>query len=341
MGADSSVLRTKDLPPQAKPLPHIEDPHDLLGLPVPRLLRPIILVHGLAQHADTWVNFKNFLTNDPRNLYGGIYTTKDEARFLAGLKDKPGAKVFAIDLSDNLASPADVGSELHRAIGLVRACTGAQKVDVVTHSMGAVVAREALRNGEDGIDHLVMVAPPNQGAYEANIATRYERIYSRYPPDRMGAMHALRVEYGPCGGVSNEYLHGLNESWARDEKRVDATIITGVGLPTPDRFLGFAPGDGMVAARRTPLGNTPTYIVEPDKLPADHPFFRDFQEFRYNHLQIVSEPEVYAKIAEIVTSDPPPPPPAEPQQPCFWDFNPAFNRGAAPRMPQQMDLFSH
>jgi pimeloyl-ACP methyl ester carboxylesterase len=330
-------VKTRGLPEHARPLAHIEDPRDIMGLAVPKLHRPIVLVHGLAQHADTWVNLKNFLTNDPDNKYGGVYAKATEDQFLADLKDNPDAKVFALDLSDNLASPADVAGELRRAIGLICGFTGARQVDVVTHSMGALVARSALRDGESRVDHLVMVSPPNQGSYEANLGT--SPLYHRYPKD--DAMASMRVEHGPFGGVANEWLHGLNEAWESDKHRVDATIITGVGLPTPDRAwrLGTAPGDGMVTAHRAWLGDTPFFVAEPNALPAGSPFYRDFQEFRYNHLQIASEPEVFKKIGEIVTADPPPPPPPEPIQPHFWDVDPAFLREPEPTPQEQYNLF--
>lgn len=335
---EDRVVSTPGLPPHARPLPHIEDPREIMDMPVPRLLRPVILVHGLAQHADTWVNLKNFLTTDPDNKFGGLYSKKDEERFLLELREKPDSKVFALDISDNLAAPGDVAAELRRAVALICGFTGAKQVDVVTHSMGALVAREARSQGDPNIHHLVMVSPPNQGSYEANLGSG---LYARYPRNRLGAMKALRLEYGLFGGVANERLHELNQSWAKDAREGDA-IITGVGLPTPDRsWTGTSQGDGMVAAHRAWLGDTAFYVAEPNLLPAEDPNFRDFQEFRYNHLQIASEPEVYAKIGELLTSDPPPPPPPQPQEPFFWDvyddFLPKSLLKDGPK--EQMNLF--
>lgn len=335
-----AVIHTKGMPAFTKPLPHIADARDLMGMPVPKLQRPVILVHGLAQHADTFLNLKNFLTNEPSNGFGGVYSKAHEDEFLLNLKEHSDAKVFALDLSDNLASPADVACELRRMAGLIQGFTGAKQVDVVTHSMGALVAREAMHEGKLDLDHLIMVAPPNQGAYDANMACLLEHVYHRYPQDKMGAMQALRVEYSARGKVANAWLHELNQAWPQDSQGVDATIITGVGIPTTDRSWTMTnPGDGMVAAHRAVLDDTPIFLAEPNELPPGDPNYRDFQQLFYNHLQIASAPEMYAKVGEILTSDPPPPPPPEPQEPCFWDVDPSILPEPIEREPVQHSLF--
>ncbi|HXE73687.1 MAG TPA: alpha/beta fold hydrolase [Candidatus Nitrosotenuis sp.] len=322
-----------ELPADARRVAPIEDARQALEVAPPVLARPLLMIHGLAQHADTWVNMKSFLCSDPRNVWGGVYSTDREAEFLASARSRPGARVFALDLSDNLAHPRVVANEVRRAIDAICAATGAREVDVLTHSMGALVAREALRQGEDRINSLCMIAPPNHGAYEASLASGLHDvgIYDHYPESRMGAMDALRLEFGPLGGVRNEWLHGLNEHWKTSARRPRAAVITGSGIATPDRSLRFgtATGDAMVAARRAPLEGAEFYLAVPHKLPPGDANFRDFQHFRYNHLQVVSEPEIYRQVGLFLSGGgtPPPAPPGPPgPTPPATDFDNFLNQ---------------
>jgi hypothetical protein len=82
-----------------------------------------------------------------------------------------------------------------------------------------------------------------------------------------------------------------------------------------------------VAARRAQLHDTPMYVATVGDTPAGHPEFRDFQMFRYNHLQIVSEAEVYQQVGDILSRSPapePPPPPRDQEQFCFYTIESSF-----------------
>lgn len=301
---------------QPRLVPHLSSPEEAMALQAPALERPVLMIHGLAQHADTWINFKNFFTGNPANPDGGVYHVDRDAEFRARLRQAPGARVFSVDLSDNLRSPQVLGAEVRRAVTAILEGTGATEVDLVTHSMGGLVAREALRQGEDRVRNLVMIAPPTHGAMEATMASLLDdgHVYSHYPAEKMEAMNSLRLEYGPRGGVRNRWLHELNEDWKNHAGRVRGSVLAGVGLPTPDASLtGTNPGDGMVAAVNAPLEGAGFYLAQPQRLEPGHPHFRDFQNFRYNHLQIVSEPEIYKQVSELLTSAPTAPPAAPPR----------------------------
>ena len=297
------AIDLSELPPDAKRVRPIESTFESMEVKPPKLERPLLMVHGLAQHADTWATFKTHLCSRPENQWGGVFHVDKEKEFQENLKDQPEAKVFALDISDNLVAPRVVANEVRRAITAIMKATGAESVDLMTHSMGSLVTREAIRQGEQGIANLLMISPPNQGAYEATAATLLSGsgVYAHYPDAKMGAMDALRLEYDSRGKVTNEWLHGLNEFWKSDKNRPRASIITGIGIPTPDRSkTATAPGDGMVAARRAPLEGAEFHLAVPNNLPADDPNFRDFQQFRYNHLQVVSEPEIWQTAGEFL-----------------------------------------
>jgi len=280
--------------PGVEPLPSIIQPELALDLQAPTLKRPVLLVHGLAQQADTWVNMKNYLCSNPENHYGGVYRAGQEIEFYTQQMATPyDAKVFVLNVSNNLASPAETGKEVSEAISKIRGATGCGQIDVVTHSMGAFQARQALQDGEQAMANLVMISPPNQGAYGADLLLKLDKVGAgRYPEN--GALEALRAD--------GDYVAGLNQTWEEDRQRLhSATIITGAGLPTPERSWKMAAnGDGMVALDRARLDDVPLYVAGDNGLPAGDPNFRDFQMFRYNHLQIVSEAEVFQKVGHIL-----------------------------------------
>ncbi len=282
------------LGPGVEPLPAIIQPELALELKAPTLRRPVLLVHGLAQQADTWVNMKNYLCSNPENHYGGVYRPGQDIEFYTQqMANQWDGKVFILNISDNLASPAETGKEVSEALSKIRGATGCGQIDVITHSMGAFQARQALQDGEDAMANLIMISPPSQGAYGADLLLKADKIGAgRYPEN--GALEALRAD--------GDYVDGLNATWAQDSQRLhSATIITGAGLPTPDRTWKLASnGDGMVALERAQLGDTPMYVAADNGVPAGDPNFRDFQMFRYNHLQIVSEAEVYQKVGQII-----------------------------------------
>lgn len=295
------AIDLSELPADAKRVPPIESTFDSMNIEPVKLERPLLMVHGLAQHADTWATFKTHLCSDSDNKWGGVFHVDKEEEF--NKEKDPDAKVFALDVSDNLGAPRVVANEVRRAITAIMEKTGTESVDVMTHSMGSLVTREAIRQGEDAIANLLMISPPNRGAYEATAATFLgdSRVYQHYPAAKFGAMDALRLEYGPRGGVTNEWLHGLNTFWENDKERPRAAIITGIGVPTPDLSkTATSPGDGMVAARRAPLPGAEFHLAVPNKLPAGDPNFRDFQDFRYNHLQVVSEPEIWQAAGKFL-----------------------------------------
>lgn len=317
------LVELEGLPADTQRVAPIVDSREVMELPAPALQRPVLMVHGLAQKADNWAGLKNFLDGNPINVWGGVFRTCEEAEFTERLRQNPTANMFAIDISDNLAAPRAVAGEVRRAITAICRATGASQVDVVTHSMGGLVAREAVRQGEARIGKLAMLAPPSQGAFEANLAVKAfdSGAYEHYPADRMSAMRDIQLEYGMSGSVLNQWLHDLNEFWKTAPSKPDTVVITGVGMPTPDRntMPGLAQGDAMVAAKRAFLEDEPFYVALPNQLEASDPNFRDFQQFVYNHLAILNAPDVFRQVGEFLT-DQATPPPSPPPRPPVSDF---------------------
>ncbi|MEW6279715.1 MAG: alpha/beta fold hydrolase [Candidatus Eremiobacterota bacterium] len=319
------LIQKEGLPADTVQVRPILDSKQALTVAAPVLPRPVLMVHGLAQKADNWVGFKNFFTANPGNRWGGVFRIAEENQF----RPDPRANLFAIDLSDNLASPRGMAGEVRRAITAICRATGATQVDVITHSMGGLDAREAVRQGENRIGKLVMLAPPSHGAYEANIAVTASDTgaYEHYPPDRMSAMRDIQLEFGMTGSVENQWLNDLNEFWKAAPNKPATLVLTGVGLPTPDRgkLPGLSQGDGMVAARQAPLEGDRFMVALPTFLDPADANFRDFQQFWYNHLAILNAPDVFREVAEFLAGAQSPPP-APPPPPPASDFEQQLTR---------------
>lgn len=109
--------------------------------------QPIILLHGLFQSPACWLWLKFQLR---RRGFTALYTIA-----LPPWKDVEG-------LTERLAKRVD---ELRHATGL-------QKVHLIGHSMGGIIARNYLqiRGGAQKIDHCLLIASPNGGSKLAPFA---------------------------------------------------------------------------------------------------------------------------------------------------------------------------
>ena len=103
---------------------------------------PVVLVHGFDGSAASW-----------KVMVGRL---RD-----AGY---PADRIEAITF-DSHASTTAAAQELADAVAAVRARTGARRVDLVTHSLGAIVARWYLERlgGNESVDAFVSLAGVNEG----------------------------------------------------------------------------------------------------------------------------------------------------------------------------------
>ncbi len=165
-----------------------------------------------------------------------------------------------------LATLDELGARAAALLAKVSARAGGVPVDVVTHSMGGLVARASLAHGPP-VRRIVMLAPPNRGARMAAAARRLLPVHAvgwdPLAPLQPGAPDALpggeHVEIGVItGGRGHE--RGYNPLLGADNDgkvRVDEARLPGAAdfhvLPAHHTFV-MAQGpvlDATVAFLRT------------------------------------------------------------------------------------------
>jgi len=123
-------------------------------------------------------------------------------------------------------------------------CTGAEKVDVITHSMGGIVARNYIKNFENAtIRKLIMIATPNHGQLYTigNVADKLVKDgESQIPLDFI----ALSEDH--------DFMRSLNEA---DETLGDIEYYTMAGNID-------GKGDGLVHFESVPLNGSSHAVVE-------------------------------------------------------------------------------
>lgn len=78
---------------------------------------------------------------------------------------------MALDFADPKGSNRDHAQEISRAVNALLERTGAQRVDIVAHSMGGLSTRLYLEDGEAvRVRRTVFLATPHRGTYTAYLA---------------------------------------------------------------------------------------------------------------------------------------------------------------------------
>jgi pimeloyl-ACP methyl ester carboxylesterase len=262
----------------------------------------VILVHGL---------------DEPGNIWDDLAPAILDAGFPVARFDYPNDQAIA-----------DSAARLASALTRLKA-QGVARVDLVCHSMGGLVAREALTSprfyGGDAtggllrpsVRRLILVAVPNGGAPLAKlrIVTEMKERGARWLEDEDASLEDLVGSLGRDGrgqaGVDlmpgSEFLRDLN---ARPLARgVDITVIAGelspageedieqvVDLPLARALLG-SEGADWVSAQLNTLRTT----VGDGAVPLDSALLGgvdDVVTLRANHRNLLREPPLGRRIRE-------------------------------------------
>lgn len=196
---------------------------------------PLLLVHGWYPEAfdpaDTWRTMTLALTSlDPivAENYVLVYDPEHPGDPSYALKclDGDGRTLYISNYTHNpgAGTPGDIrqyAQSLRRELEVAREHRGAPAVDILTHSMGALVARAYIENEDltgnpypapyqGDVRMLIMLAPPNQGAY-------FNILY----PGWWDWTSVIQMMHG------SEFLSQLNGGTTGDPKDVEYHIIAG------------------------------------------------------------------------------------------------------------------
>jgi triacylglycerol lipase len=101
----------------------------------------------------------------------------DEAHHLEPLRARfvaagwPDSAVVALSFEDPVGSNRSHARDVRRAVARLQMGTGAERVDVVAHSMGGLAVRYYLQSGgADEVRRIVFLATPHRGTYAAYVA---------------------------------------------------------------------------------------------------------------------------------------------------------------------------
>ena len=214
---------------------------------------PIILVHGFVSNAFTWATWlrpDGYLA--PFELDG--HAVGDGFGGTEAMRTGDSTKPR--EAGNTIAQNAEILSDY---VGAVRRASGAERVDIVAHSMGGLISRhyidhlmpvEASRGvaARPAVRRLVMVGTPNGGTSCA------------IPLAASGMLAPMSYELTP------DYVRGWVNRWSDDPKGVPFTVLAGdpvsdfaamvcTGLPTDsvvavESALGSIPVHGdLIAAR--------------------------------------------------------------------------------------------
>ncbi|MGD9518817.1 MAG: alpha/beta fold hydrolase [Armatimonadota bacterium] len=193
----------------------------------------IILIHGFTlQRVGVvplyWLRYVSFWG------HGGPPISRDRCdnRFgqLPALLSAEGYNVWQFEYEGedgNTASSIETyAAYLERAVEVVKRETGAERLSMIAHSMGGVIARAYIqyRNGYESVDRLVTLGTPHFGCF----------AWGFLPDDWVAGIAKCGVQLRPY----SSFLWNLNTTFEPEEYGVDFACIAG----TP----GDSPNDGVV-----------------------------------------------------------------------------------------------
>ena len=145
----------------------------------------ILFIHGWSEHGDVFHKLMHEITKD----YGHKYYMVDIAEFIS---------------MDDTVSFFDLVEAMQDVWLRKNLPTSAKKVDVITHSSGALILRSWLQkyypNGGSPIEHVVMLAPPNFGSHLAHqgrsLLGRFIKGNNLHHPFEVGQELLFSLELG-------------------------------------------------------------------------------------------------------------------------------------------------
>lgn len=150
-------------------------------------VNPVVLVPGLL----TSFNIETILQDEESDEWDFISPARPVYRGLIERLEGAGADVFVAHYDWRQSNSESVGEYLIPTIEAAKQATGAEKVDIVAHSMGGILARDYIQGTQynDDVDDLILIGTPNRGASDAYITWEGGEF-----PDRWGVGPTFYIE---------------------------------------------------------------------------------------------------------------------------------------------------
>lgn len=280
------------------------------------MLLPVVIVPGILNGNGgdgTFPVLESYLSNilSSSNLLGESYTLRSSGTGYPTL--------YTLSYPTNTASFLEGAVQLNGLINQIKGLTYADKVNVVTHSKGGLVAREYVSAGISGpgpspVNQLIMAEPPNLGALAAawdllippNIFVNLRNLVPTWPWQRKNASQPFAAAPpDPELDALNSMPMPSSVQYTLIYSTSNLTPWTVTGHPGPGGlFFADTPGDGIVPAfSMRGLEPDPNNPGQPPVLiPA-------FQGISINEVSIpgphagyLEQPSVMAEIASLVSN---------------------------------------
>lgn len=173
-------------------------------------------ITGTAQANNTAVADKTVHEPQIVVLIHGLMRTTGSMSLMADYLNKQGYQVYSYDYPSTQNTLHEQGISLHESIIKLLAEHPDTKISFVTHSMGGIIARDALAqlssNQLKQIGSLVMLAPPNQGSSLAKTFNRTLPMVSFFikpmadlSSDKASCVHQVPIPKVKMGIIAGRY----------------------------------------------------------------------------------------------------------------------------------------
>ena len=183
---------------------------------LPLLCFTLTFITGSTQANIATVSDKT--VNEPQIvvLIHGLMRTTGSMSLMADYLNKEGYQVYSYDYPSMKNSLHEQGVSLHESIIKLLAEHPGTKISFVTHSMGGIIARDALAQLSPDqlkqIGSLVMLAPPNQGSSLAKTFNRTLPMVSYFikpmadlSSDKASYVHQVPIPKVKMGIIAGRY----------------------------------------------------------------------------------------------------------------------------------------
>jgi triacylglycerol lipase len=135
--------------------------------------------------------------------------------------------------------------EVERKIAEIRTRTGAARVDLITHSMGALSTRYYIKNlrGEANVDDWVSLGGPNHGTSTANLCPEQSCVEMRIGSTFLNELNREdetpgAVNYGTWWSSCDEIINPDESVLLAGARNTEAGCVTHVGLTSNATVFG-------------------------------------------------------------------------------------------------------